>query len=243
MVLGDNPIMLMGAVGALGKIVGLAAEPPLEIYDEATRAAVRTIPPIGAGETSGGSVEISIEEIIAARPDLVVGNASDESGITPDSLARAGVPVITLPSFCTDAAQSLRNPGFADVYSQIGRGRDRQIELYGRLFGNEDAAAAADLKQRVTSVERSVQSSSRRRSAATLFVYLGTDPPGAYGADSMSNATGNDRRDQRVRWRRQAILRAEHRSYHRTGSRRAHPAPRRRRTRCGQEQLPRQTRD
>ncbi len=63
-----------------------------------------------------------------------------------------------------------------------------QVELYGRLFGNEKAAArVAGLKDRVASVERSVQGSSGR-TAAILFVYLGNDPPGAYGADSMSDA-------------------------------------------------------
>lgn len=54
-VLGDNPVTLLEAAGALGTVVGLAAEPPLEIYDGATRAAVEKIPPLGAGETAGGT--------------------------------------------------------------------------------------------------------------------------------------------------------------------------------------------
>jgi iron complex transport system substrate-binding protein len=179
--LGDNVVTLLGAAGALEKVVGLAAEPPLEIYSEAIRTAVEKIPPVGAGETSGGGIQISLEEIITKKPDLVLGNISAESGITPDSLAQVGIPFIALPSFCTDEAQRLRDPGFADVYSQV--------ELYGRLFGNEDeaTAAVADLRERVAAVEKSVQGSAGR-TGAVLFVYLGTDPPSAYGADSMADA-------------------------------------------------------
>ncbi|MGH3696949.1 MAG: hypothetical protein ACRDRX_23710 [Pseudonocardiaceae bacterium] len=88
-VLGDNSVTLLEAAGALDTVVGLAAEPPLEIYDGATRAAVEKIPPLGAGETAGGSVQVSLEEIIARKPDLVVGNVSAESGITP-GLPRLG---------------------------------------------------------------------------------------------------------------------------------------------------------
>lgn len=152
--------------------MGLAAESPLEIYSEATRAAVEKTPPVGAGETARGEIEISLEEVIAKQPDLVVGNVSAGSGITPDSLAQVGIPFVALPSFCTDETRRLQDPGFADVYSQI--------ELYGRLFGTEDHAAAAvgDLRERVASVERSVQGSPAR-TAAVVFVFLGSDPPSA----------------------------------------------------------------
>lgn len=179
--LGDNVVTLLAAAGALGKVVGLAAEPPLEIYSEATRTAVEKIPPIGAGETSSGGLQISLEQVIAKKPDLVVGNISPELGITPDSLAQVGIPFIALPSFCTDEAQRLQDPGFADVYAQV--------ELYGRLFGNEDeaTAAVAGLRERVAAVQQSVQGSPGR-TGAVLFVYLGTDPPSAYGADSMADA-------------------------------------------------------
>ncbi len=179
--IGDNGVTLLAAAGALGKVVGLAAEPPLEIYDDATRAATEKIPLIGAGETAGGSAQISLEQVIAEKPDLVIGNTSAESAVKPDALDGVGIPTIVLPSFCPDAAKGLHNPGFADVYSQI--------ELFGRLFGNKDKAAAAvtDLRGRVASVETAVQGSSGR-TAASLFVFLGSDPPGGYGADSMSNA-------------------------------------------------------
>lgn len=178
--LGDNVVTLLATAGGLGKVVGLAAEPPLEIYSDAIRAVVAKVPPIGAGETSSGALEVSLEEVIAKKPDLVVGNVSAESGITPDSLAQVGIPFVALPSFCTDEAQRLQNAGFADVYSQV--------ELYGRLFGDKDQAAAtvADLRERVASVQKSVQGSSGR-TGAVLFVDLANSPPYAYGTDSMSD--------------------------------------------------------
>lgn len=176
--IGDGAIPLLEAAGALDKVVGLAGEPTLEIYSEATRAAVTKIPRLGAGEDATATPDVSLEEIINQKPDLVIGLKVADAGITQDGLAQVGIPFIGILGSCQ--AESLQNPGFPDVYSNV--------ELYGRLFGNQDqaATAVADLRNRVAAVEESVQGSPAR-TAAVLYMYLGTQQPGAYGTESMSD--------------------------------------------------------
>lgn len=177
--IGDNAIPLLAAVDALDTVVGLVGEPPLQVYDAATRRAVKQMPRIGSGESAGGSVQISLEVVINKHPDLVVGaTPTASSSLTQDSLARVGIPFLVLPSWC--AEDPIRDPTFADVYSQV--------KLYGRVFGAEQqaAAAVADLRDRVAAVRESA-AGSPARSAAVLFQNP-TYGPGAYGDNSMSDA-------------------------------------------------------
>lgn len=179
--IGDNAVPLL-PTSALDRVVALVGNPPLEIYDEQLRQRVEDFPRIGS-EQAAGSVEVTLEEVIGQTPDLVIGlsQPAAETGVTRDALARAGIPVIELPSFCLDGSQALKNPDFENVYVQV--------ELFGRLFGAEDEAAStvADLRRRVTAVQQSAQGLSGRPAAA-LFVTPGSSIVYAYGDGSMFDA-------------------------------------------------------
>ncbi|MGH3899714.1 MAG: ABC transporter substrate-binding protein [Pseudonocardiaceae bacterium] len=140
------------------------------------------IPRIGH-EQSAGSVEVTLEQVLAQRPDLVIGlsQPAAETGVTRDALTSAGIPVIELPSFCLTATEALKNPDFENVYAQM--------ELYGRLFGAEEQAArtVADLRRRVAAVQDSTRGLSGR-TAAALFVTPGSSIVYAYGDGSMFDA-------------------------------------------------------
>lgn len=180
--LGPDTVPLLSAVDALDRVVARAGEFPVQLYDEATRAAVEAIPTFGDGSEADGSgtVQVSLEAVIDQEPDLVIGYGPTGSGVTEESLASVGIPLVVIPAFCIDPADVPESPGFDDVFDQI--------RFYGKIFGTEDVAAVeADVRQRVQTVMEAVGEGSAR-TAATLFVYTDATLPIGYGQRSMSNA-------------------------------------------------------
>ncbi|MGQ0572589.1 MAG: ABC transporter substrate-binding protein [Pseudonocardia sp.] len=180
--LGANAVPLLGAVGVLDKVVARAGEAPLEIYDPATRTAVERIPVFGAGEEADGTgtVQVSLEAVIAERPDLVIGYEPEGSGITVQTLGAAGIPLMIIPAFCPDPATVPTDPDFDDVYATV--------ELYGRIFGRPAADAVEGLRQRVAAVAAVAAPAQPQRTGATLFVKADGTSFSAYGTSSMSHA-------------------------------------------------------
>lgn len=178
--LGLDSVPLLDAVGALDRVVARSGAIPDGVYGKGTVETLERIPRIDEGEDASGTVQVSLEAVVAEQPDLVIGYEPEGTGITRDALARAGIPLIVIPAFCPDPDHIPANPGFDDLYGEV--------DLYGRLFDAEDEAAAtvADIRDRFASVKRSFQSSSGR-TAATLYVSPGA-PPSAYGRSSMSHA-------------------------------------------------------
>ncbi|MGH3612416.1 MAG: ABC transporter substrate-binding protein [Pseudonocardia sp.] len=172
----DGAVSLLAAVGALDKVVSIAGKRTGADLPEEIRAQVDRIPGIGS---PGDAQEVSVEAIIAQRADVLIGSA-EGLGLTRETLSTDGVPVIELPTLCGDTTKSLQNPTFDDIYPQV--------EFYGRLFGNENRAAATvtDLRGRVAAIKESAQKA-ERRTAAALFVSGGV-VSGAYGAGSMQDA-------------------------------------------------------
>ncbi|MBN2874935.1 MAG: cobalamin-binding protein [Spirochaetales bacterium] len=89
-----------------------------------------TVPKIGGFSAK----TISLESIIALRPDLVVGNVSAHGGLAPE-LERAGLRFAALPT-----------TSFEDVYATL--------ELMGRVAGDRATATAliASMRARVEAV-------------------------------------------------------------------------------------------
>jgi iron complex transport system substrate-binding protein len=173
-----NAISLVAAVGAFDRVVARAGKMPDGLYDARITAALAAIPSIGAGENAQGTVQISQEEVIAQRPDLVIAYETDT--IKRAALAAAGIPMLIEPAFCTDKSEIPGNPSLDDVYARV--------EFWGQVFEKQDAAAAsiADLRRRVAAV-RAKAAAGPTRTGATLFVSVGGGPVYAYGRKSLSD--------------------------------------------------------
>lgn len=179
-ILGPEAIPLLAAAGALDRVVARAGELPLEIYPAEYRSAVEGIRVIGGDATSAGTAQITLESVIAEAPDLVIGYEPRGTTVTRSGLAGAGIPMMVIPSYCTD--RSLQpNPTFDDVYAQI--------ELYGRVFGTPvPATTAADTARRAIESVTAGRQGNPGRTAAALFVPVGGGALSAYGDASMADA-------------------------------------------------------
>ena len=104
----------------------------------------------------GGSMDPSIESIVALRPDVVIGYDNDERHRIRARLAAAGIPVF-----------ALRTQDTADVF--------RGIRNLGHLLGRDSAAAAlaSSIRATLDSVRREVGVLPPRR---VMFVIY-PDPP------------------------------------------------------------------
>ncbi|MEV4675164.1 ABC transporter substrate-binding protein [Actinomadura sp. NPDC049382] len=117
--------------------------------------------------------EDSTEAIIAQEPDLLLGLPE---GVTRESLAAAGIPVLLEPSFCPDG---IEDPGYETIYDQM--------RLYGTVFDRRAEAeqAVADLQKRIKTVEAGL-TGQKGRKVAVLWPYRGEGTVGAYGSRSMA---------------------------------------------------------
>ncbi|MGH3897787.1 MAG: hypothetical protein ACRDTA_05930 [Pseudonocardiaceae bacterium] len=117
--IGDRALSVLPP-SAFDMVVALAGNAPVEVYDEEVRQRIKDLPRFGSEQADGG-VEVTLEEVIAQRPDLVIGLLGRETGVTGEALAGVGIPVIELPSFCLDVSKALQNPDFENVYPQVAR--------------------------------------------------------------------------------------------------------------------------
>ncbi|MBF6353770.1 ABC transporter substrate-binding protein [Nocardia higoensis] len=119
------------------------------------------------------TAELAREEIIARTPDVVV--SFEGAAVTADDLAAAQIPLVVTRGYCQNAAGS-----FDDIFDDI--------ELYGKLFGTEPAAAAEveALRARVASVtdKTSAATSAEPRPAAALILSRDGSTLNAYGGTS-----------------------------------------------------------
>ncbi|WP_216910808.1 ABC transporter substrate-binding protein [Nocardia noduli] len=161
--------------------VGSIAAPMIAAAGAADRVIARTFetaPFPGAytdrlahAEFVAPTAELAREEIIARTPDVVV--SFEGAAVTPNDLAAARIPLIVTRGYCKDAAGS-----FDDVFADI--------ELYGRLFGTERAAAdeVAALRARVATVTAKHTPQQRKRPAAALILSRDGSTLNAYGGTS-----------------------------------------------------------
>ncbi|MGH3786505.1 MAG: ABC transporter substrate-binding protein [Pseudonocardiaceae bacterium] len=176
--IGVESIPVLAAVDALDRAVARTGEVPFESYDPATRAAVERIPALSEKTDVNDAVQLSLEDVIARQPDLVIGY--ERSGIRRQDLQTAGIPLLVLPAYCASpGAEVSTNPTLDAVYETV--------QLYGNVFGTNTEQTVSALRARVRAVEQACQDAPERTSAA-LFVYTDATPPEAYGNASMSDA-------------------------------------------------------
>lgn len=173
MTVGAEAPALVWAAGAADKITVRAATFGTT-YDPA-ETAFRDAPLISPDD------EPTKEVILGQEPDLL---PSYGLTTTPwEEVARLGLDQIVVSGQCdgpVDDGPTLdRDASFQDIYDDI--------ELYGRIFGTEDAAtrAVTDLRERVTAVEERFRGAPQR-SAAVVAAY--PDHLSVYGQASIGQS-------------------------------------------------------
>lgn len=154
----------MAAAGAADKIVVRSFETASFLGEY--EAELADVPLVSRTE------ELSREELIARKPDLVITYEGSDNA--PEDLEAAGIDVLVNQGYCTETAQGDFDEIFAD------------IELFGRLLGTEDAAGreVAELRERVAAVEEQSQVTPQGRTAAALIFGRDTPTISAYGERS-----------------------------------------------------------
>lgn len=152
-----SAVRQLDAVGAMGKVVARAGEYPPDYFSDEVNARIKAIPQLTSDQTSVGGVDISLESIVDAEPDLVIGYAT--ATITRDALSKLDIPMYVIPSYC-DGVQTA--PTFDTVLDEV--------TFYGNLFGNPQAAAGAVDGLRRQLSERSSAVVPAGTKGAALFV-------------------------------------------------------------------------
>lgn len=174
--LSNDPISPLAAIGALDRVVATTGEVQTDLYDATTAATAEAIPRLSAGSGSTGGTEISQEAVIDQQPDLVIGYETET--ITRAGLDAVGIPLYIIPAFCPEGASEPVD------FDDIGA----ELTTYGRMFGEAEAAAAvtAELDSRVAAVQQAATDAPARR-GAVLYVPAGGGTLYAYGPASMAH--------------------------------------------------------
>lgn len=167
----------LSRLGVLDRVTHRAGTYPTEYFDDATAAAVASIPSLTEKMDSTGHLQISREAVVATAPDLILGRTST---INPDTLASSPIPLIEEPAFCDSIKGST---SWDDVWDHV--------RLYGTIFHQEATAEAyiAELQQRLatihdTTTPRKPDGSPYR--IAVLYPTIGGGVTYAYGTTSMA---------------------------------------------------------
>lgn len=173
MIVNSAPLQYLSTLGVLDRLSSRAGKFPPQYYSRQTLDAVGKVPSLTDRLGSDGHLKISTESIIAREPDLLLGLPE---GVTRESLAAVGIPVLNEPSFCPEG---IKDPGYETIYSQM--------RLYGKVFDRQAEAeqAVRDLQKRIQTVEAGLPAQKGRK-AAVLWPYRGEGTVGAYGGQSMA---------------------------------------------------------
>ncbi|WP_084540981.1 ABC transporter substrate-binding protein [Nocardioides alkalitolerans] len=162
----------LAELGLLDRVVARAGQYPEEYYDDETNAALADIPLLTDRTDASGHLQISREEVIAQRPDLVLGEVEN---LNRETLASSDIPLIEEPVLCGATGDASMD----DVYDQV--------RLFGTIFDAEDEAdaAVADLEGQVEEITARVPAG-ETRTAAVLYPTVGGGVTYAYGTRSMA---------------------------------------------------------
>lgn len=172
--LGPSEVTSLYAAGGADKLVGRDdAGQKSKPYPAEIRDAVAAVPQFGAG---GGA--ISLESLVALKPDLVVGSVSET--ISPETLASVGIPMLNLRGNCGSDHAPGDNDGtadFDDLYSDV--------TTFGTVLGTATHASGtiADMRERVERVRAA--STLRGTTAAAVIIFKNSLE--VYGARSMTH--------------------------------------------------------
>ncbi len=170
MAIGQDAATLLWAAGAVDRISTYAPQPGDKLGPAEADVAKR--PTLQVSKAA----DLSREAIIAEAPDLVVSFGLNQTSF--EDLDAVGIKSLYVTTFCDDsgAPQPSRQVSpFDAIYGDI--------ELYGKLLGDPDRAAAsvADLRKRVAAVQPQAGGAAGKAPAAALFVRGTSKPLGGYG--------------------------------------------------------------
>ncbi|ALC06029.1 hypothetical protein CDES_08120 [Corynebacterium deserti GIMN1.010] len=163
----------LDALGVLDRVVAKAGAFPDGYYDDALQQRVHEIPTLSDKIDASGHVLISKEAVVAAQPDIVIGETDT---INRASMVSSTIPVVEEPAFCGSIAGDV---SFDDVWSQIN--------TYGTIFDRDAEAQAytAELQTRVAELRQRV--TAKDQTVAVLYPTIGGGVTYAYGRGSMAN--------------------------------------------------------
>ena len=155
-------------LGVLDRVAAKAGAFPEQYFTPALAEKVDAIPSLTTKTNAGGHLELSAEEAVSAKADLVIGHTAS---ITPLTVPQAAV--VEEPSLCGALNHS---PEYSDVY--------QHVRFYGDLFdrGHEADNYISQLQQRVRQLPGSSESPQR---VAVVYPAGGT----IYGYGNMSMAS------------------------------------------------------
>lgn len=168
----SDPISLLLAVGAADKVVARSGFIPVG-YPQEYRAALEDIPTISDAIDGTGHSIISTEELLAQRPDLVIGAPST---VDVEALASSGIPVYTPKEYC-DSSDNATPPQAS--FERI----TAELDTYGRIFRAQPQADTAI--DRINGDIDSIPHTQKPLRAAALYVTPGADTVYSYGTSSM----------------------------------------------------------
>ncbi|WP_250031241.1 ABC transporter substrate-binding protein [Paractinoplanes maris] len=157
-------------LGVLDRVTARAGQYPQEYYDDATLAALETIPLLTDKTDTSGHLRISKEVVISQQPDLVLGEVDN---LSRDTLSAVDIPLLEEPAMCPGNVTSAR---FDDIFAQL--------TTYGKVFDRprEATAAVTALKDRLAEIK----SPRSGRTAAVLYPTVGGGVTYAYGSAGMA---------------------------------------------------------
>lgn len=167
------PVTILDELGLLDRVVVRAGEFPSEYYGHDLNNAVEEIPSLSEDLDAAGHLALSQEEIVAHRPDLVLGKPD---GVTREGLQDGAADVLEQEIYC---------PGF-DADATFGQVFD-EVLRYGAVFDRQQEAddLVSSLQERVEAA--GVGAEAEERTAAVLYPSVGGGPLYAYGRGSMAH--------------------------------------------------------
>lgn len=173
--LNNAPVLTLHELGVLDRTVVRAGVFSEEYYAERhpeVLTELEAIPSLTDRVDESGHLRISLEPILDADPDVVLGSTDT---INTQTMADRA-PVIQEEGFCGLG----HDASFDDVLAEV--------RLYGQLFHREERAEdyVAELSERISAVESEATDMGQGRSVAVLYPTPGGTVTYAYGRSSMS---------------------------------------------------------
>lgn len=176
-----GPVGYVEAAGAFDQVTTIVSgfsTPEYTLKEQpGALAFVNSLEQIGP---EGGTEDVSLEQIIDAEPDLVIG--SETNSVTRTGLADVGIPMLILPGLCGDGHTAVLQSLDMDFILD-------QVEFWGEIFDQPEAAAASveDLQARLDAVEEAAADAPQGRTAGTVYACVDGSCFGVYGTSSTAH--------------------------------------------------------
>jgi iron complex transport system substrate-binding protein len=168
----NDPIANLEALGAVGRVVAVTSELQEGLYDDATYDALGSLELLSTETNATGGSIVSQEALLGAEPDLVVG---PENAVDRAALERAGIPVYVPTAYCNDPGPELSEKATFDrVWSEV---RD-----LGAILGDPERAEEVVAEGEATLATDPAPDAG---TAVALYVSSGGSVLSPYGGPSM----------------------------------------------------------